>query len=145
VIQLVSEIGLDMSAFPTEKDFASWLSVCPNNKISGGRVLSSMTKASANKAAQALRLAALSVSQSESALGAFYRKMRGKLGAPKAITATAHKIAKIIYHMLRTRTSFKDAGQEAFERRHAERSLAILKKKAAALGYELTEKAARPA
>lgn len=132
-----------MSAFATEKDFASWLSLCPNNKISGGRILSSTTKPSANKSAQIFRLAALAVSRSKTALGAFYRKMRGKLGGPKAITATAHKIAKIVYHMLRNRTNFKDVGQETFERRHAESTLVSLKKKAAALGYELTEKAAK--
>jgi transposase len=129
-----------MSAFATEKDFASWLSLCPDNKISGGRILSSTTKPSANKTAQIFRLAALSVSRSKTALGAFYRKMRGKLGGPKAITATAHKIAKIFYHMLRKRTNFKDVGQETFEKRHAEKDLANLKKRAAALGYDLTEK-----
>jgi hypothetical protein len=132
-----------MSAFATEKNFTSWLGLCPNNKISGGKVLSSATKPSANKAAQIFRLAALSVSRSKTALGAFYRKMRGKLGGPKAVTATAHKIAKNFYHMLRNRTDFKDVGQETFERRHVERTLASLKKKAAAMGYELTEKAVK--
>jgi len=139
IIKLISEVGTNMSRFPTVKNFASWLGLCPDNKISGGKVLSSRTKPSANKAAQVLRLAALGVLRSDSALGGFARKMRGRLGAPKAITATAHKIAKIVYHMLRDRTHFRDMGQTEFERQHQDKTLASLKKKAAALGYTLTK------
>lgn len=140
IMKLISEIGSDMSRFPTVKAFVSWLALCPDNKISGGKILSSKTRPSANKAAQVLRLAALATLRSDSALGAFARKMRGRLGAPKAITATAHKIAKILYHMLRDRTEFRDVGQAEFERRHHDKTLASLKRKADALGYNLTKR-----
>jgi transposase len=87
-----------MSRWPTVKHFTSWLTLAPHNDISGGKVLKSRTLKSKNRAAQAFRMAAQSVSRSDSALGAFYRRMRAKHGGPKAITATAHKIARIFYH-----------------------------------------------
>ena len=97
VLNLLSETGVDMSHWRNEKCFCSWLGLCPGNKISGGKILSSKTKPCANRAANALRLAARSLSNSKSALGAFYRRIRARLGAPKAITATAHKLARLIY------------------------------------------------
>ena len=101
VIKIIGEIGTDMTKWPTFKHFASWLGLSPGNKISGGKVLSSKTKPSANRAAQALRMAAYTLHHAKSALGAYYRKMRARLGAPKAITATAHKLARILYAMIR--------------------------------------------
>ena len=98
-LKVISEIGADMTKWPTAKHFASWLGLSPNNRITGGRVMSSKTKASSNRAAKAL--AANALHRSDSALGAFLRRKKAHLGAPKAITATAHKLARIIYSMLR--------------------------------------------
>jgi transposase len=140
IIKILSEIGTDMSRWLTSKHFISWLGLCPGNKISGGKVISSKTKPSSNKAAQALRMAAQSLHHSQSALGAFYRRMRGRLGAPKAITATAHKLAKIIYTMLQERVEFQEIGQAEYELRYKARSIALLKRKAAEAGFDLIEK-----
>ncbi len=99
---LFAEVGRDLSDFPTAKHFASWLGLCPNNQVSGGKILSARTRAVPCRAANALRLAAQCLHHSKSALGDFYRRMRARLGAPKAITATAHKLARIVYHLLKT-------------------------------------------
>ena len=100
-LKVTSEVGTDMTKWPSAKHFASWLGLSPNNRITGGRVISSKTKPSANRAAAALRLAANALHRSDSALGAFLRRKKAQMGAPKAITATAHKLARIIYSMLR--------------------------------------------
>jgi transposase len=126
-----------MSRWPTEKYFASWLSLAPGSKVSGGIQLSSRTKPSANRAAAALRLAASSLHHSQSALGAFYRRLKARLGAPKAITATAHKLARLIYRMLTSRTAYVDRGQEYYERRYHHRLLSTLTRRARDLGYTL--------
>ena len=104
-----------------------------------GKVLSSRTKPSGNRAAQALRMAAFVLYRSKSALGAYYRRMRARLGAPKAITATAHKLARILYAMLRDKRSFKEVGQEAYEEEYKKRQIATLKKKAKELGLTFAE------
>jgi len=142
IVKILSEIGTDMTKWPSAKHFASWLGLCPGNKISGGKILSSKSKPTANKAAQTLRMAANSLYRSSTALGAYFRRMRGRLGGPKAITAAAHKLAKILYYMLRERKNFQDIGQAAFEHRHQERTIANLRKRAAAVGFELVEKEA---
>ena len=108
-LKVVSEVGVDMSRWPTAKHFASWLGLSPNNRVSGGRVMSSRTKPSAN-AATALRLSAYALHRSDSALGAFLRRKKAQLGAPKAITATAHKLARIIYSMLKYGQEYVDKG-----------------------------------
>ena len=136
-LKVVSEIGLEMSRWPTEKHFASWLSLAPGSKVSGGKQLSSRTKPSANRAAAALRLAASSLHHSQSALGAFYRRLKARLGAPKAITATAHKLARLIYRMLKFRTAYVDRGQDYYERRYHHRLLSSLTRRARDLGYQL--------
>ena len=100
-LKVVSEIGTDMTKWTSAKHFASWLGLSPNNRITGGKVMSSKTKPSANRAAAALRLAANALHRSDSALGAFLRRKKAQMGAPKAITATAHKLARLIYTMLR--------------------------------------------
>ena len=100
-LKVISEIGTDMTKWPSAKHFASWLGLSPNNRVTGGRVMSSRTKPSANRAAAALRLAAHGLHRSDSALGAFLRRKKAQMGAPKAITATAHKLARLIYSMLR--------------------------------------------
>ena len=136
-LKVMSEIGLDMTCWPTSKHFASWLGLCPGNKISGGKRFRIRSKPSANRAATALRLAAQGVANSHSALGAYYRRMRARLGAPKAITATAHKLARLVYSMLRYGTAYVDAGQQAYEQKYRDRVLTNLQRKAKAFGYQL--------
>jgi len=136
-LNIIGEIGIDMTPWPTEKHFASWLGLCPGSKISGGKVLSSKTKPSANRAAQAFRLAAYSLQGSNSAIGAFLRRKKAQIGAPKAITATAHKIARIFYNMLKYGTEYVDLGQEYYEQRYQDRVVANLKRKAKQFGFDL--------
>lgn len=136
-LKVISEIGLDMTRWPTGKHFASWLGLCPGNKVSGGKRSRMRSKPTANRAASALRLAAQGLVKSHSALGAYYRRMRARLGAPKAITATAHKLARLVYSMLRYGTAYVDAGQQAYEQKYRERVLTNLQRKAKAFGYRL--------
>lgn len=134
---IISEIGLDMSKWPTVKHFTSWLGLAPHNDISGGKVLKSKTKKTTNRANTALRLAAQSAGRSQSALGGFYRRIRAKHGSPKAITATAHKIARIVYHLLKYRDQYIDPGQDYYQQKYRERVVRNLKRKAKDLGMEL--------
>jgi transposase len=136
-LKVVAETGLDMRRWPSEKHFASWLTLAPGTKVSGGKTLSGRTKPSASRAAAALRLAARSLHHSKSALGAFFRRLKTRLGAPKAITATAHKLARLIYRMLKCGTDYVDQGQEYYERRYQTRVLSTLSRRAHALGYTL--------
>lgn len=137
VLKVLAETGTDMRHWPTEKHFSSWLGLSPNNKITGGKVLSSKTKPTANKAAAAFRMSAYTLHGSNSALGAFYRRQRARLGAPKAITATAHKLARTFYSMLKNGTEYVDLGKEYYEKQYEERVLKNLKKRAASLGFQL--------
>ena len=136
-LKVVSEIGTDMTKWPSAKHFASWLGLSPNNRVTGGRTISSKTKPSANRAAAALRMAANALARSDSALGAFLRRKKAQLGAPKAITATAHKLARIIYSMLRFGQDYVDAGADYYEAQYQRRALRVAKQRAAQLGYEL--------
>jgi transposase len=136
-LKVISEIGLDMTRWPTGKHFASWLGLCPGNKLSGGKRYRMRSKPTANRAATALRLAAQGLVNSHSALGAYYRRMRTRLGAPKAITATAHKLARLVYSMLRYGTAYVDAGQQAYEQKYRDRVLTNLQRRAKAFGYQL--------
>ena len=137
VQQIITETGVDMGKWPTVKHFTSWLTLAPHNDISGGKGLRSKTLKSKNRAAQAFRMAAQSVSRSDSALGGFYRRMRAKHGGPKAITATAHKIARIFYHMLKYKQEYQDPGQDYYEQNYQARLVKNLKRKAKALGFDL--------
>ena len=143
-LKVVSEIGTDMTRWPSAKHFASWLGLSPNNRITGGKVISSKIKASANRAAFALRLAANALHRSDSALGAFLRRKKSHLGSPKAITATAHKLARIIYSMLRYGQQYLDAGAQYYESQYRERVLRNAKQRAAQLGYRLVPMAEDP-
>ncbi|MFN0188902.1 MAG: IS110 family transposase [Bacteroidia bacterium] len=134
---ILSEIGTDMSRWRNKKAFASWLSLCPGNKISGGKILSGKTVKSDNRVAQALRLAANAVRNTDTAIGAYFRRMRSKFGPAKAITATAHKLAVILYTMLRYKKSYVELGAEYYENKYRERVLKNLHKKAKELGYEV--------
>lgn len=140
IVKIIGEIGTDMSCWPTVKHFTSWLALCPGNKISGGRVLSSKTKPSANKAAHALRLAANVLYRSKTALGAYFRRMRARLGTPKAITAAAHKLARILYNMIKNRESFLEAGEHEYEREYKQRVVTNLARRASEMGYDLVIK-----
>jgi transposase len=138
VYTILSETGLDMSRWPTVKHFTSWLSLCPNNKVSGGKLLSSKTQKTANRANKALRQAAQSLHRSQSYLGAYYRRMRTRLGAAKAITATAHKLARIIYLLLKEHREYLDLGEDYFLLKNRNREITKLTKKAYAMGFYLS-------
>ena len=134
---ILSEVGLDPSRFPTVKHFTSWLGLCPGSRITGGKVQSSQTRPVVNRAANAFRMAAQTAGKSHSALGAFYRRLRSRLGSPKAITATAHKIARIFYQLWTTGGDYTDPGMDYYELRYRERMVNNLHKKAQAFGFEL--------
>lgn len=136
-MKILSEIGTDMTQWPNVKAFSSWLGLSPGNKISGGKVLSSRTKSTNNHAAQALRMAAASLFRSKTAIGAFFRRMRSRLGAPKAITAAAHKIARILYRMLTTGENYREVGENYYEQQYQKRVIANLAKRAKDCGYKL--------
>ncbi len=138
---VISEQGWDMSPFETEKHFASHLGLCPNHQVTGGRVRRRRTRKVSSRAATALRVAAQSLARSRSALGAFYRRMQARHGAPKAITATAHKLAKIIYRMLKHGEEYVAQGQEAYEQHYRERQKRSLVKQAQRLGLEVLDPA----
>lgn len=135
VMKILSEIGPDLSHFANVKHFCSWLGLAPASKISGGKVLVSHTKGSANRARQAFRMAAMALSRSDSALGAFYRRLCQRMDTPRANTATAHKLAWMVYFMMTRGEEFVDQGQQRYEAQQRERSVATLKRRAAALGY----------
>lgn len=137
-MKILSEIGTDMTQWPNAKAFASWLGLSPGNKISGGKLLSSRTKPTDNRAAQALRMAAASLYRSKTAIGAFFRRLRARLGAPKAITAAAHKLARILYRMLSSGTNYWEVGENYYEKQYEARVVASLTKRAQELGYILT-------
>lgn len=137
VQKVLCETGTDMSKWPTVKHFTSWLRLCPNNKITGGKVIQSGVQPTKNRASAALRVAAASLKNSDSALGAFYRRMRARLGTPAAITATAHKLARIIYFMLKYRVPYHDFGADSYEQQYRERVLRNLNRRASRLGFRL--------
>ena len=137
-LKVISEVGTDMSRFKSAKHFASWLGLCPGTKISGGKVLSGASKRTANRAAQALRLAAAALRSSQSSLGAYFRRLCARLDRPKAITATAHKLARLIYTMLTKGSEYTDQGQDYFEERYRQRVMHHLAKRAERLGFQLT-------
>ncbi len=136
---VLSEIGFDVSAFPNERHFASWLGLCPNHRITGGKVKRRNTKPVINRAADALRVAAQSLWRSRSYLGAHYRRLAGRLGAPKAITATAHKLARLIYALLKHGHEYVDKGEQHLEQQQRERSLKALIRRAKELGLTILD------
>jgi transposase len=135
---LVSEVGLDMSRWKTEAHFASWLGLCPDNRISGDKVLGKGTRRVINRAATALRMAANALMRSRTYLGAQYRRLRTKLGAPKAITAMAHRLARLVYRMLKYGQQYVDRGAEYYEHRYRQQQIDLLIKKAAKFGFRIT-------
>ena len=144
-LKVIAEVGVDLSRFKSVKHFASWLGLCPGTKISGGKILSGASKRTANRLAQALRMAAVSLRNSQSALGAYYRRLCGRLDKPKAIRATAHKLARLIYNLLTKGEQYVDQGQDYYEERYQQRVLHHLNRKATAMGFNLVPIDAKPA
>lgn len=138
VMKILAELGPDLSRFETVKHFCSWLGLCPGTKISGGKVLSAKTKRSANRVRQALKMAAMSLSHSDSALGAFYRRLCSRMDKPRANTAVAHKLARMVYYMLTRGEAFVDQGQQHYEEQQRQRSIAALRRRAASLGFQVS-------
>jgi len=136
-LKLVSECGTDLSKWPSAKHFTSWLCLSPGNKISGGKVLSAHTRRSNNRVTSLLRLAAVNVGKTDSALGAFYRRLAARIGKAKAVTATARKVAVLFYNTLRYGADYSDPGAAYYEQRHRERVLHNLARRAKQLGYTL--------
>jgi transposase len=134
---LLTEVGPDLSAFRSEKHFCSWLGLCPDNRISGGRVLSSRTRRVVHRASDALRMAASTLERSQSALGGFFRRMKARLGAAEAVTATAHRLARIIYRLLTHGEDYVRQGLQEYEANFQARRLSSLRKAAKSLGFEL--------
>jgi len=146
-LTLVSELGSDFTKWPSVKQFTSWLGLCPNFKQTGGKVKSSRTRRGKGRAAHAFRLAAWSLMRSKGALGAYLRRQRGRLGAPKAITATAHKLARIVYHLMRYGEAYVKRTEEQYAREVRERQEKQLIRRAREMGFEVMkiEPAAPPA
>lgn len=136
-LKIISEIGCDMTRWPTKKHFASWATLAPHNKITGGKVKSSRTLPSNNRVAIALRIAAMNAGRTQTALGAFYRRKAAQIGKAKAVTATAHKLAEIIYSMLKNGTTYQEPGADAYEQRYRTRVLRNMEKRAKNLGFRL--------
>jgi transposase len=136
-LKLVGECGTNLSAWPNAKHFTSWLCLSPSNKISGGKVLSSRTRRSGSRAAALLRLAAVAVGRTETALGAFYRRLSARIGKAKAVTATARKIAILFYNTLRHGMEYTDPGASHYEERYRRRVITNLERRAKSLGYVL--------
>ncbi|GHU26245.1 hypothetical protein AGMMS50256_03010 [Betaproteobacteria bacterium] len=136
-LAVISETGADRSRFATVKHFTCWLGLCPGTRITGGKVMSSKTKRCANRAAQALRLAAAALRTSQSALGAYFRRMCARMDKPKATTAAAHKLARLIYTMLTKGEEYIDQGQDYYEERYRERVLRNLTQRAEKMGMKL--------
>ena len=134
---ILSEVGLDPSRFSTVKQFASWLGLCPGSHITGGKAKHSHTRHVVNRAANAFRMAAQAVGKTQSAIGAFYRRLRTRLGAPKAITATAHKLARLFYQLWTSGQAYQDLGVGYYEQRYHEQLVKGLRRKAQALGFDL--------
>jgi len=134
---LLTEVGPDLSRFPTAAAFASWLGLCPDNRISGGKILSVRTRHVVSRLALALRLAAQSLYSSRSYLGEYFRRIRTRLGTPAAITAAAHKLARILYHLVSCRQPYDESVFSLMEVRAQQRQIAVLKKRASTLGFEL--------
>ena len=135
---ILAEVGTDMSKFPTSKHFCSWLGLAPHNDISGGKILRARTLKTDNRAGQALRQAAQSAGKSQSAFGAYYRRKRAHLGPEQATVATAHKMARVIYHLLQHREAYEPMSAKEYDQQWQDRELSALKKKAAKLGFRLT-------
>ena len=141
---ILSEIGTDMSKWPTVKHFCSWLGLAPKNDITGGKVIRSRTGKTKNRAGQAFRLAASSLTRADCAFGAFYRRKKSQIGPAQAMVATAHMIARPVYFMLKNQVQYSHMSAKAFDQRYREQQICYLHRKAAKLGFRLTPVGASP-
>jgi transposase len=141
-LRLIGECGTDMTKWPTAKHFTSWLTLAPDNQISGGKLLSTKTRRSANRGAKILRLAAVNVGKTQTAIGAFYRRLAARVGKAKAVTATARKLAVLFYNTLRYGMAYQDPGASYYEEQYRQRVLHGLRRRAKTLGYDLMKSAA---
>ena len=139
-LKVLSEIGPDMGRWPTEKHFTSWLTLAPKNNISGGRLLSSRTQPSANRAAAIFRMTVMSLGRTQTALGAFYRRLAARIGKPQAITATARKLAILVYRALKGELVYHDPGADAYDVHQRTRVLRRIRQRAASLGFDLVNR-----
>jgi transposase len=139
-LKLIAEIGTDMDRWPTEKHFTSWLTLAPKNKITGGRLISSRTQPSANRAAGILRIAAMSLGRTQTALGAFYRRLAARIDKPQANTATARKLAILVYRTLKGELVYRDPGADGYDRQQRTRVVRRLRQRAATLGFSLVNR-----
>ena len=135
---ILCEIGSDVSQFRNASAFASWLGLCPERQVTGGKVLFTKSRRVRNRLAQALRMSAHSLHHADNYLGEFFRRISRRLGRPQAITATAHKIARIVFHMLKTKEPFDETVFRRHEHQHLQRAESRLRKHAARLGFQLT-------
>jgi transposase len=135
----LTEVGADLSAFPSEKRFCSWLGLCPDNRISGGKVLSSHTRRVVNRLADVLRMSASTLKQSQTALGAFHRRMVAKLGPAEGITAVAHKLARLLYSLIKHGHDYVRTGLDQYEEKNAQRKMKALRKMAQSMGVQILE------
>jgi transposase len=140
-LRLVAECGTDLSRWPTAKHFTSWLTLAPGCKISGGKVLSAHTRKTTNRVAALLRLAAVTVGRTNTALGAFYRRLAARVGKAKAVTATARKIAVLFYNAMRFGMQYQDPGADHYEQKYRERVIKQLHRRAAEFGFTLQQAA----
>jgi transposase len=136
---IISEVGVDMSPWPTEKRFSSWLGLCPDHRVSGGKILGRSTRPVVSRARNAFRMAAYSLERSQSWLGAKYRRLKRRLGAPKAITAMAHHLARLFYRLVKLGEEYVDKGMKAYEEKYRQQRIKWLQKQAKDLNLELTE------
>ena len=134
---VIMEAGTDMSKFPNEKHFCSWLGLAPKHEISGGKVLKNKTLKTKNRAGQAFRMAANSVKQADCIFGVMYRRLKARLGPAQATVATAHAIARVVYRMLKYKVEYETISVEEYEKKYRDQQLKYMKKKAARLGYQL--------
>lgn len=136
-LQLIGECGDDMTRWPSAQHFTSWLTLAPGNKVSGGKLLSSRTRRSGNRAAYLFRMAAQAVGRTDTAPGAFYRRLGARISKAKAITATARKIAVLFYNAVRHGQRYADPGAEAYDGQYRQRVVRGLQRRAGKLGYQL--------
>jgi len=134
---VIMEVGTDMSKFPDEKHFCSWLGLAPKHEISGGKMLKNKTLKTKNRAGQAFRMAAQSVKQAECVFGVLYRRLRARLGPAQATVATAHAIARVVYRMLKYKVDYEPLNVNEYQKRYEEQQIKYMKKKAAKFGLQL--------
>jgi transposase len=134
---MILEVGTDMSRFPDEKHFCSWLGLAPKHEISGGKVLKNNTLKTRNRAGQAFRMAAQSVKQAECVFGVFYRRLKARLGPSQATVATAHAVARVVYRMLKYQVEYEPLSLNEYQRQYEAQQIKYIKKRAAKFGFQL--------